>query len=369
MSATAFTPEPDPTVERRSSAGAEQAALEKALGRLMDAVARLAVARGLPFAVVEEMLKSAFVQSAAAANPGVPAHRNVSRISTATGINRREVTRLAQPRARGEPAPPERGARSVASEVFAHWRSQNAYRDAQGEPLALPRQGAAPSFESLAQAVTRDVHPRSLLDELCRLALAQWDAPSDTVTLLRDAYVPSGDRVRMMGFLGENVGDHLSAAVDNVLAGDRMHFEQAVFADGLSAQSIASVRPAVAAHWQALLAALVPQLEAYVEADHATPPSDTQRLRVGLYTYYEAQPLGAPAAAPAPAPASAPAQSKSKSKSKSKSQSPAAASVPAPPNTNLSIPLAAGKRSKPGKSRNALKPLKPLKPISGAAKK
>jgi Family of unknown function (DUF6502) len=321
------------------TASPEQAALQNALGRLMEAVARLAVARGLPFAVAEEMLKSAFVQSAAAANPGVPAHRNVSRISTATGINRREVTRLAQQSLRGEPTPPERGARSVASEVFAHWRAQSLYRDAKGEPLALPRQGAAPSFESLAQAVTRDVHPRSLLDELCRLDLAQFDTSTDTVTLLRDAYVPHGDRVRMMGFLGENVGDHLSAAVDNVLAGDRMHFEQALFADGLSAQSIASVRPAVAAHWQALLTAMVPQLEGLVETDQQTPAAETKRLRVGLYTYYEAQAPAAPLQVPVqqvPTPA------------------------PTPPNADHAVPSAT---HKPGK------PSKPGKTISGAAKK
>jgi Family of unknown function (DUF6502) len=287
MSPDAAAPATDPGLAQASP---EQAALEGALGRLLETVARLAVARGLPFAVAEESLKSAFVQAAAAANPGVPAQRNVSRISTATGINRREVTRLTQQRARGAAATPERAARSVASEVFAHWRSQAAYRDAKGEPLALPRQGPAPSFESLAQAVTRDVHPRSLLDELCRLELAQLDATTDTVRLLRDAYVPHGDRVRMMGFLGDNVGDHLSAAVDNVLAGDRLHFEQALFADGLSAQSVASVRPAVAAHWQSLLSALVPQLEGLVQADRDTPPAQTKRLRVGLYTYCESAP-------------------------------------------------------------------------------
>ena len=54
---------------------------------------------------------------------------------------------------------------------------------------ALPRQGAAPSFESLAQEITRDVHPRSLLDELCRLGLATWDEAGDTVALSREAFV------------------------------------------------------------------------------------------------------------------------------------------------------------------------------------
>ena len=264
--------------------GPESQALQDALAGLMSSVARLGVGRGLPYAAVEELLRQAFVQAAAQAHPGLPAHRKVSRISTTTGINRREVTRIVQQQQSREPVARPR---SLASEVFAHWRTQAPYRGSDGRPVSLPRQGAL-SFESLAQAVTRDVHPRSLLDELVRLGLAHWDEPTDQVSLLRETFVPTGDLTRQLGFLGDNVGDHLRAAVENVLgAEDRLHFEQAVFADGLTAASMASVRPQVHAQWQALLAALVPTLEARVAADAAVQPAPQGRLRVGLYTYHE----------------------------------------------------------------------------------
>jgi hypothetical protein len=284
--------EPPSTLPGPTGTGLEQQALQDAVAGLVASVARLAVARGMPCAAVNEMLKRAFVQAAGAAHPGQLAHRKVSRISTATGINRREVTRLMQPSVQTGSAP--RG-RSLASEVFAHWRTQKPYRGRDGEPRSLPRQGPPPSFETLAQTVTRDVHPRSLLDELCRLGLATWDEASDMVALAREAYVPQGDRVRMLTLLGDNVGDHLRAAVDNVLGDDRTHFEQAVFADGLSAESLASVRPAVRSQWQALLTALVPALEARIEADAALQPAPRGRWRLGLYTYQEE------AASPAPA--------------------------------------------------------------------
>jgi hypothetical protein len=77
--------------------------------------------------------------------------------------------------------------------------------------------GPAPSFESLAQPITRDAHPRSLPEELSRLGLVRFDSPGDLVELLRDACVPQGDHRRRFSFLGANVGDHLSAAADNVL--------------------------------------------------------------------------------------------------------------------------------------------------------
>ncbi len=308
------TPVTNPTA---TAAGLEPAlepetqALKDALGGIVGTLARLAVARGLPFATVEEMLKIAFVQAASAAHPGWLAHRKVSRISAATGIHRREVTRLSQPQpdtaarggllasaARGGSPTTAARSRSLASEVFAHWRTQAPYRSRNGSPKTLPRQGPAPSFETLAQAVTRNVHPRSLLDELCRLGLAVLDEASDTVALAREAFVPRGDRVRLLGFLGDNVGDHLHAAVDNVLGDDRLHFEQAVFADGLSAQSMAAVRPAVGAQWQALLAALVPQLESCVESDAVRTPAPQGRMRIGLYTYQEDPAAAAPALPP-----------------------------------------------------------------------
>lgn len=298
---TQDTPDPasGPAAGAPPGPGPEQQALQAALAGLLGSVARLAVARGLPYAAVEEMLRKAFVRSASDAHPGLPEHRKVSRISTTTGINRREVTRLVQQQLQqAEAAPP----RSPASEVFAHWRTQPAYRGADGHPLALPRHGPAPSFEALAHEVTRDVHPRSLLDELVRLGLVLWDEVADTVTLQRETFVAKGDLARQLGYLGHNVGDHLRAAVDNVLGGNqRLHFEQAIFADGLSAESMEAVRPAVHAQWQALLQALVPALEARVEADAALEPTPQGRLRVGLYTYNEGGAAAPPARTGPPA--------------------------------------------------------------------
>ena len=293
---------PDPG-SHTSAQASEQQALQEALARLLAPVAQLAVARGLPFAAAEEMLKLAFVQAADQAHPDLLAHRKVSRITTATGINRREVTRLTQQAPRTAVH-----SRSLASELFGHWRTQKPYRGKNGLPRVLPRQGAAPSFESLAQCITRDVHPRSLLDELLRLGMAVWDEAADTVALAREICVPQGDRVQQLGFLGQNAGDHLSAAVDNVLRDNHAHFEQAIFATGLSAASLASVRPAVRAQWQALLAALVPALEARVATDSTLQPAPQGRFRVGLYTYQEGSDAAvgggvAPAAATATRPA------------------------------------------------------------------
>jgi hypothetical protein len=281
------------------AASAEADALLQAVDALLAPLAQLAVAKGMPCAVVEDRLRHAFVSAARDAHPNLLPHRMVSRIATATGLSRREVTRLMLP----EAAPPRR--RPVAAEVFTLWASDPQYADAKGRPRKLPRQGDAPSFETLAQSVTRDVHPRSLLDELLRLGLAVHDAADDSVSLAQDAFVPRGDTERMLGFLGQNVGDHLGAAVDNVLGDGRQHFEQAVFADELSPQSVAAVRESIDVQWRALRGALVPQLTALIEADHAAGRPQDQRLRVGLFSYSDrmttpASPTAPPDGAAAP---------------------------------------------------------------------
>ena len=170
--------------------------------------------------------------------------------------------------------------------VFAHWRANKRYRIRSGAPRALPRTGPAPSFESLAQEVTRDVHPRALLEELLRLKLAHLDVERDLISLTEESFVPHGDGARMVTYLGANVGDHLQAAVANVLGPAPTHFEQAIAADGLSADSLEQVRPLLREHWRRLTEEMVPTLQRLVDADATRPASETShRVRLGLYGF------------------------------------------------------------------------------------
>ena len=248
----------------------------------MAPLAALAVAQGMSFAAIEALMKSAFVDAARAAHPNLPPHRLVSRISTATGINRREVSRIAE--AHGEKT--ERH-RSPANRVFSKWITDPALRARGGAMVALPRVGPAPSFESLAHSVTRDVHPRSLLDELCRLGLACVVDDDDMVRVVRDSFVPHADSARMLGFAGMNVGDHLRAAAANILSAEPIHLEQAISADELSTSSVATFQDMMRSHWKSLVAASVPVLQRLIEDDEAADRPRDQRVRVGMYAYHE----------------------------------------------------------------------------------
>jgi len=230
------------------------------------------------------MFKQSFIQETGKLHPELPQHGIVSRISAATGISRREVTRLLKERP---------GRRSVkiplASQVIARWSADPVYRAADGSPAQLPRLGEKPSFETLARSITRDMHPRSILEELLRLGVVNHDEATEKISLQQTDYIPGSDKAEMLMFLGDNAGDHLASAVANLSEDVIKHHDQAVFADELSEESIKALSPLIRANWEKLRDDLVPAITACIEADQKEGRTQNQRLRVGLYSFSEQQ--------------------------------------------------------------------------------
>lgn len=253
----------------------EIAPLRSVLERLFTPLARLCLANGIRFDVAEEQLKRSFITEAQALHPDQPEHGLTSRVSAATGINRRETTRLLRE------APTRRNVKiPLAAQVVARWATA-------GIPLCLPRLGDAPSFESLARDITRDLHPRTVLDELSRLAIVRHDEEADQVYLLQKDYIPGGDQVEMFGFLRDNVGDHLESAVANVLKDDIQHHDQAIFADELSEASLKELAPLILQQWQELKDRLIPAISGLLDTDLKAEKPGNRRVRVGMYSYSE----------------------------------------------------------------------------------
>lgn len=275
----------------------QQAMLEAANATLLP-LARLAVARGVHFGVIEERLKQAFVQAAREANPGTQPHRQVSRVSATTGINRREVTRLIHGQLQQA-----RPRRPVAAEIYLHWQIDPDYRDRQGQPATLPRQGAKPSFETLAREITSDVHPRSLLDDMVRLGYCRMVEDGAKVAFVRDGAVPTNDLPRLIRVLGDNVGAHFMAAVENALRDDKPFFERALVAHEVPASAVPEVKRLVSEHWAEFRGRVVPALERLIEegADSTEP---RRRLLLGIYHHDATE---TPSAAPTNMPPEPPA--------------------------------------------------------------
>lgn len=270
----------------------EQQALLAALGHLLQPFAKLCLAKGIPIQAVEELVRQSYVNAATQACDGAPnPDRLTSRISTMTGLTRREVRRI-----QDDPTPELPPTRSVASDVLTYWTSQTEYVNKAGKPIAIPRQGEKASFETLANSVTKDVHPKSVLAEMIRLNLVKHHKSNDMVELVEEIFVPANDWAQMVGFLGTNVGEHLEAAVTNVLSDGHQHFEQALLADELSSESIVQAKQLINEQWRSLMTTLGPKLQQLMDADAAANRPQDQQLRIGLYSLAKEMPVTNPAA-------------------------------------------------------------------------
>lgn len=256
-------------------------------------LARLLIAHGLKFGQAEELLKRAFVTAGARELEKAGAKANVSQVSVGTGIHRKDVKRLLEA-GPGDTASVKASGRSFASELYTRWATDPIYRTRAGTRV-LPQRAAEgkPSFESLARSVSTDVHPRSLLEELRRLGLVSVDDDAGTVALVPGGFVPSAEGNQIVALLGANLGDHLRGAVGNVLGDSPRWVEQAVFADGLSAESFAQVDAEARRLWKDAMRRLVPMLEGLIREDEAAGRATDARVRIGLYAFGETAGTGA----------------------------------------------------------------------------
>lgn len=232
--------------------------MKAVLNHLLKPLARLAIAKGVRFADMAEHMKRAYVDVARdLAKPKAP----VSRISVMTGLQRRDIARLL-----AEPEPPKQRPDAL-SKLVALWLARF-----KGAPL--PHHGTE-SFDALAREIRRDVHPRSMLDEL--VAAGTVAAEAGEVRLLKTAHVPLQGSEAQIEYLGKNVGDHLAVAVGNVL-GEPPAFERAVHYNGLSTEAV----QALEALWRAEMERVLQVVNARA-LELQTQEQGPARFRAGGY--------------------------------------------------------------------------------------
>ncbi len=290
-----------------SSAGPDRSNEDQVLSvalQLLRPLTRLLIAQGLKYGDAAEILKRAFVESSRAALESSATAVNASRISVGTGLHRQDVRRLLD-----SPGVAIQRGRSLAGEVYTRWLTDPHYR-VKGRPRDLPMRAAAgrPSFETLARAVSTDVHPRTIGEELRRLQLVEFIG-ADRLRISPSGFVPINERAGMLGLLGDNVGDHFATAVGNVLGDTPRLLEQSLYADDLDDDAIAAVDAKVREIWFQSMDVLVPLLEVLIyqsrraasaSASSGRDPARRRRLRVGMYVHAQSTSPGKTADASPP---------------------------------------------------------------------
>ena len=190
------------------------AALIAQAGRLLRPLVRLMIRAGITFPVLEDLLRSLFVDVAQNDLLPDPKSRTDSRISLLSGVHRKEIRRLRlEPQALTEtPA-----IVTVASQIIARWLGSPPWVGADGTPLALPRSNDPVSFERLVEGVTKDMRPRAILDSWLAEGVVSIDA-EDRVVLNEAAFLPQPGQEAQLFYFGRNLHDHIAAACANITA-------------------------------------------------------------------------------------------------------------------------------------------------------
>lgn len=249
--------------------------LHSAIARILRPLARIMIARGVRFPEFVDWAKRAFLQSAERDFRIDGKRVTDSRIHLLTGLQRKDVKALRERADQGAAT----GAGPLAR-VVGLWLAE--YRAPDGTPRPLPRAGDDPSFQALVARISRDIHPRTVLDELVRLGMVE--AAGDEIRLATDGFVPSGDDAALTGYLGANLGDHALAAAENVLAAPAPgpHFERAAHYNRLTPEALAEL-DGLSRRLLGEALAEINARAAALQARDAGRPDAAGRFRAGAY--------------------------------------------------------------------------------------
>lgn len=192
-------------------------ALYRALENMLKPVFRLLVRKGIGYPTFMELAKKLYVEAAHAEEQKTSKRITDSRLSTLTGIHRKEIKRL-RAELNQPPLPSERKA-GLAAQLVSQWLGREGYVNRDGTPCPIPYQtddDCSPSFINLVQSITRDVHPRTLRDTWLKQGLLT-QLENGLLVLSEAGYVPDQSWEETLFFAGKNLGAHSATVVDNLL--------------------------------------------------------------------------------------------------------------------------------------------------------
>lgn len=258
-------------------------AVIKALTRLLRPLVRFLISFGVTYPSVISLLKRIYVEEAETAFQVEHKRQTDSRISLITGVHRKDVKRLrgGSPETTQTPLPV-----SIGAQMMSIWIGDPNYLDEADKPRPLPRirpNEGGPSFEALVEGVSKDVRPRTVLDEWIRQEIVNVD-DDGLIHLNTNAFVPKKDLNQLAYYFGRNVQDHIAASVQNIQGHGTRFPERSVYYDKLTPESVEALREFSR---EAGMEALVKINKAAVERAEADEnnPNATHRMNFGLYFF------------------------------------------------------------------------------------
>ncbi len=211
--------------------------LSKAIGKMLKPLVKLLMLHHITYTGLLALLKQSFVEVAAEESEFHLAQKKQtdSRISLLTGVHRKEVKRIRDNL--NNPQSESELTASLSAQIMSKWLGHPDYIDTQGRPKPLHKQHDSElSFEQLVFSLSKDKHPRSILDDWLKQNLVHIDE-QQMIHLTQHGYTAQDNFEEKLFFAGKNISQHLEAVTHNLTPNTKPRFDRAIYYHQLSAES------------------------------------------------------------------------------------------------------------------------------------
>ncbi|MEC8080297.1 MAG: DUF6502 family protein [Pseudomonadota bacterium] len=250
----------------------------RALKAVLSPLVRLVVRFGVTYPEFLELLKRVYVEEVRRELKQKNEKVTLSRISVISGVHRKDVRRFMD---EPDPVAPEKV--SLTSRLVSIWLGDRRYLDAQGEPAVLPRHGTN-SFEALVSSVSKDVRPRTLLDEWLERGLIEVCEEGYKLNPL--ALYPSDDLATKISFFARNTSNHIATCDHNLSEVGNPFPERSVYYNRLTEASVDELQHYISQASQQLLVDVNKKAQHLAEQDDLSGDGK-HRFILGTYFYRE----------------------------------------------------------------------------------
>lgn len=214
--------------------------VSNAVSRVLRPLIRMLVSLGINFKDFTENAKRIYLEESARVLKKEGKEATSSALSMVSGIHRKDTSHfLKNPSVESSHLPI---AASAAMAVVSEWIVNPDYLDADKKPSPLIYSHSDTqknSFTTLSSKVIKDIRAKTVLEELLRLDLVQFE--DEVVALKKEAFIPHTDFTEKMVFFSKNISEHIQAAATNVQSHQPPYFERSAVHDGLKEEDIKQI--------------------------------------------------------------------------------------------------------------------------------
>lgn len=252
--------------------------LQAATARILRPLIKILLRYGVGYAAFSEQAKGLFYDVAKTefAIPGKK--QTASRISTMTGLSRKECTRL-----ESLDKAPELDTSGInrAARVISGWTRDPDFIDEQKEPRPLPFEGEH-SFSELVKRYSGDITARTIADELSRVgAIAQL--PGGNIQLNQRAYISKQSDLDKLTILGTDVAALITTIDHNISSPDQAFLQRKVSYNYIPVEDLPELNKQLSKIAQSSLEKMDRVLASH---SHAKQKARHQYARTGVGIYY-----------------------------------------------------------------------------------